>query len=209
MHSSHIADALLALGAVRLSVDPPFTWTSGLQAPIYCDNRMLYGHPAERSMVVEALVEQVRGLSSPPHVIAGTATAAIGWAALVADRMGLPFVYVRAKPKEHGAKKLIEGDLRPAQHVVVVEDLISTAKSSAATVEALRSEGQAEVTDIVSIFSYEFASAFAKAQELRVALRPLCTISMLLDRAREQGTLSEADARLIAAFTRDPEGWGK
>ena len=206
-HSSRIAEYLLSIKAVKLSVDPPFTWTSGLKSPIYCDNRMIYSHPEARDFVVSALVSRIKTLHIPADVIAGTATAAIGWAALVADRMKLPFVYVRAKPKEHGAKKLIEGDLKPNQHVVVVEDLISTAKSSVATVDALRTEGGCYVTDIVSIFSYELASGIEKASELKVRLHPLSTITALLDVALEQEYITDADAVMIADFSRDPEGW--
>ena len=207
MHNDLIATALLRIGAVRLSLDPPFTWTSGLRAPMYCDNRMLYGHPTDRRAVVDALVQAVQSLVVPPTVIAGTATAAIGWAALVADRMNLPFVYVRSKPKEHGARKLIEGDLLVGAHVVVVEDLLSTAKSAGATVEALRTEGGATVTDIVSIFSYEFSTAADKAVSLHVALHPLCTLTTLVEIAKKQGRISAADAALIATFSHDPEGW--
>ena len=113
-HGTRIAELLINCGAVRLSINPPFTWTSGIKSPIYCDNRLLYGHPDARKFVVDALVSRVRNLHIPPDAIAGTATAAIGWAALVADRMDLPFVYVRSKPKEHGMGKRIEGHLSMA-----------------------------------------------------------------------------------------------
>ena len=136
-NAERIAEFLLNLGAVRLSPSEPFTWTSGIKSPIYCDNRMLYSHPDARSFIVDALVSRVKTLHVTPDVIAGTATAAIGWAALVADRLDLPFVYVRAKAKEHGAKKRIEGDMKPGKHIVVVEDLISTGGSSISPAEAL------------------------------------------------------------------------
>lgn len=206
-HAQRIAEYLLAIGAVKLSTTPPFTWTSGLKSPIYCDNRMIYSHPEARDFVVDALVARIKNLHIEADVIAGTATAAIGWAALVADRMKLPFIYVRAKPKEHGAKKLIEGDLKPKKHVVVVEDLISTAKSSAATVEALRGEGQCIVTDVVSIFSYQLASGIQKARELKVKLHPLATITTLLEVALKQERITEEQADQIGKFSHDPEGW--
>jgi orotate phosphoribosyltransferase len=206
-HGTRIAEYLLNIGAVKLSVDPPFTWTSGLKAPIYCDNRMIYSHPEARDFVVTALVSRVKALHVEADVIAGTATAAIGWAALVADRMKLPFIYVRAKPKEHGAKKLIEGDLKPRKHVVVIEDLISTAKSSAATVEALRDEGGGFVTDIVSIFSYELLSGLEKAREVKVRMHPLCTISDLLEVAKQRELVDDTEIEMISDFSRDPEGW--
>jgi orotate phosphoribosyltransferase len=207
-HGERIAEHLLAIDAVRLSVNPPFTWTSGIKAPIYCDNRMIYSHPEARDLVVSALVHRVKALHIPADVIAGTAMAAIGWAALVADRMKLPLVYVRPKPKEHGAKKMIEGDLKPEQHVVVIEDLISTAGSSAKTVTALRDEGKAYVTDVLSIFSYEFSSAFEKARELKVRLHPLTTITTLTNVALGQLKVSAEDAKLIDEFVKDPQSWG-
>lgn len=207
-HGERIAEFLLDIGAVRLSVDTPFMWTSGIKSPIYCDNRMIYSHPAARDVVVDSLVSRVKNLHVPADVIAGTATAAIGWAALVADRMDLPFVYVRAKAKEHGAKKRIEGDLKKEQHVVVVEDLISTGGSAVSTVEALREEGNAVVTDIVSIFSYEFDAAREAADEYRVQLHPLTTILRLVSVAVGQNRISEEDAAMIRRFTKSPEHWG-
>jgi orotate phosphoribosyltransferase len=206
-HGERIAETLLTIGAVKLSLDPPFTWTSGLHAPIYCDNRMIYSHPDARDFVVDALASRVKNLHIPADVIAGTATAAIGWAALVANKLKLPFVYVRAKPKEHGAKKLIEGDLKADKHVVVIEDLISTAKSSAATVEALRSEGKCFVTDIVSIFSYELLSGLEKARELKVMLHPLSTLSTLVDVAVKQDRITDEQAEIIEEFSKDPDRW--
>ena len=206
-YAPRIAEYLLTIGAVRLSVEKPFVWTSGLKAPMYCDNRMIYSHPDARDFVVTALVHRVKSLHIEADVITGTATAAIGWAALVADRLKLPLVYVRSKPKEHGAKKLIEGDLKPGSHVVVIEDLISTAKSSALTVDALRDEGKCLVTDIVSIFSYELLSGLEKARELRIRLHPLCDLTSLLDVAEKREQILPEDAEIIADFCRDPEGW--
>lgn len=208
-HGERIAEFLLSVGAVQLSPFKPFTWTSGLKSPIYCDNRMLYSHPAARTFIVQALCDRVRNLHIPPDVIAGTATAAIGWAALVSDRLELPLVYVRSKVKEHGTQKLIEGDLKPEKHVVVIEDLISTGGSSASTVETLRSEGRAIVTDIVAIFSYEFLAAREKAEELGVHVHPLSTIATLLTVAQAQNRITEEEADLVLDFVEDPEGWGK
>ncbi len=202
-----IAEFLLSIEAVKLSPSKPFTWTSGIKSPIYCDNRMIYSHPAARDVVVDALASRVQHLHIPADVIAGTATAAIGWAALVADRLKLPFVYVRSKAKEHGAGKRIEGDLKPGSHVVVIEDLLSTGGSAVMTVEALRDEGQAVVTDVVAIFTYEFLAAREKAEEARIHLHPLTTISTLVEVAVGQDRISEGDAKLIASFIRDPEHW--
>ncbi len=208
-YGDRIAEYLLSIGAVKLSPQSPFTWTSGIKSPIYCDNRMIYSHPEARTFFVQALASRIKSLHIEPDVVAGTATAAIGWAALVSDRLNLPFIYVRAKAKEHGAKKRIEGDLKPEKHVVVVEDLISTGGSSLSTVEALRDEGKAVVTDIVSIFTYEFESATESATENSIKLHPLTTITSLVKVALEQGRITQQDAKMIAGFAKDPQGWGK
>lgn len=208
-HGERIAEFLLSIGAVRLSPKEPFTWTSGIKSPIYCDNRMIYSFPEARDLVAQALVSRVNCLQVPPDVIAGTATAAIGWAALVADRLKLPFVYVRSKAKEHGAKKRIEGALKPEKHVVVIEDLISTGGSSISTVEALRDEGKAYVSDVVSIFTYEFLAAHEAAQEGSVRLHPLTSITTLLKVAVDHGRIEQHEADMVLDFVRDPENWGK
>jgi len=206
-HSTRIAEFLLDIGAVRLSVHQPFTWTSGMKSPIYCDNRMIYSHPVARDFVVQSLVDRVKHLHIEPDVIAGTATAAIGWAALVADRMKLPFVYVRSKAKEHGAKKRIEGDLKENKHVVVIEDLISTGGSAVETTEALRMEGKAVVTDVVSIFSYELATAHEKALEAGLQFHPLSKITTLLQVALDQDRIIDEEVEEIERFIKDPPHW--
>lgn len=206
-HSTRIAEFLLDIGAVRLSVHQPFTWTSGIKSPIYCDNRMVYSHPVARDFIVDALVSRVKALHVEPDVIAGTATAAIGWAALVADRMKLPFVYVRSKPKEHGAQKRVEGDLKEGQHVVVIEDLVSTGGSSASTADALRTESKCTVTDVVAIFSYELAAAHEKAMESKVQFHPLSSLSTLLQVALDQDRLIDEEAEMVEQFARDPKAW--
>lgn len=206
-HGQRIAELLLDIGAVKLSVSQPFTWVSGIQSPVYCDNRMIYSHPDARKFVVDAFVSRVHALPIPPDAIAGTATAAIGWAALVADRMHLPFVYVRSKAKDHGTKKMIEGDLKPDQQVVLIEDLISTAGSAITSVESLREEGKATVTDVVAIFTYELPAAAEKAQQGRVMLHPLSTFSILLEVAEEQGRIGKEEISLARRFIKDPAHW--
>lgn len=206
-HGPRIAEFLLDIGAVKLSVDPPFVWTSGIKSPIYCDNRMVLSHPEARTFIVDALVGRVKSLHVPPDVVAGTATAGIPWGAIVADRLQLPFVYVRPKAKEHGAKKRLEGDLKPNQHVVVVEDLLSTGGSAISTVDAIREEGKCDVSDVVAIFSYEFLSSREHAQESGVHLHPLTTITTLLAVALEQGRVTNEDIRRVGAFIENPEHW--
>jgi orotate phosphoribosyltransferase len=208
-HGKRIAELLVDIGAVKLSIDPPFTWTSGIKSPIYCDNRMIYSHPEARNFIVDALVTRIKSLHIDPDCIAGTATAAIGWAALVADRMDLPFVYVRAKAKEHGAKKRIEGDLKEGWDVVVVEDLISTGGSAISTVEAIRDEGGATCTDVVAIFTYEMLVANEKAQNANVKFHPVATLGILLDVALEQGRLGSKEIAKVSKFAENPQIWGE
>lgn len=202
-----IAELLLSTGAVQISVEKPFTWTSGIQAPIYCDVRKLYGHPKERAYIADALTEVIRGLPRIPEGIAGTATAAIGWAALVAERLKVPFAYVRPMAKEHGTRKRVEGDLPRLGRIVVIEDLLSTAGSAVASVAALREECASEVTDVVAIFSYELPVAFMNARRCCVQLSSLITRTNLLIVARKSGLLSIRDTADIQAFFEAPEEW--
>ena len=206
-HPEHITDILLKTGAVQISVDKPFTWTSGIQAPIYCDLRKLYGHPCERTSIAEALSALIRCLPVMPEGIAGTATAAIGWAALVAERLGLPFAYVRPTAKEHGTRRRVEGDLPRGGKILLIEDLLSTAGSAVASVNALREECSADVSDVVAIFSYELPVAFANARRCGVQLNPLATRTDLLAVARECGMLLTGDDADIQAFFKAPEEW--
>ncbi|OGJ62262.1 hypothetical protein A3H22_04265 [Candidatus Peribacteria bacterium RIFCSPLOWO2_12_FULL_55_15] len=205
--ADHITNLLLKTGAVCISVDKPFIWTSGIRAPIYCDLRKLYGHPEERASIAEALTDVIRGLPVMPKGIAGTATAAIGWAALVAEKLGLPFAYVRPMAKEHGTRKRVEGDLPQCASILVIEDLLSTAGSAVATVAALREECSADVRDIVVIFSYELPSAFVNARRCSVRLHPLATRTDLLDVARKRDMFSIGDIADIQAFFEAPEEW--
>jgi orotate phosphoribosyltransferase len=168
---------------------------------------MIYSHPAARDVVVQALCDRVKNLHISADVIAGTATAAIGWAALVADRLKLPFVYVRSKAKEHGSQKRIEGDLKENQHCVVIEDLISTGGSSVATAEALRMEGKGIVTDVVSIFSYELLAAREKMLEAGLKFHPLSTLTSLLQVALDQDRIIDEESEEIERFAKDPEHW--
>jgi len=208
-HGERIAEFLLSIGAVKLSPNDPFTWTSGMKSPIYCDNRMIYSHPEARSFMADALASRIKSLHIEADVLAGTATAAIGWAALVADRLNLPFVYVRSKAKEHGAKKRIEGDLKPGTHVVVVEDLISTGGSSLSTVYALREEGAATVSDVMAIFSYSFEQAIVDARNEAVHLHPLVNIETLVKVAQDVGHIDNDQAKMIRTFVEEPEDWAK
>ena len=206
-HGRRISELLLDIGAVQLSLDPPFTWTSGIKSPIYCDNRMMYSHPDARDFVVDAFVQRLNNLHIEPDAIAGTATAAIGWAGMVADRMHLPFVYVRSEAKGHGAKKRVEGDLHKNKDVVLIEDLLSTGGSAMSSVEALRGECDAHVHDVLAIFTYEMPSSLEKAQSAGVKLHPLANLTTLLEVAEEQGRLTSEDISRVAQFVESPKEW--
>jgi len=201
-----IAEALLNIRAVALSLDPPFTWVSGIRSPIYCDNRLLISHPDERNLVVNRFVEEIRHMKIQPDVIAGTATSGIPFAAWVADRLNLPMVYVRAAKKEHGKGKAIEGHLSAGTNVLVIEDLISTGKSSVAVVEHLLEAGTT-VTGVLAIFSYELPRADETFRGVNIEPRPLETISSLLNLAVSRGDISRDDAAVINDFRTDPQGW--
>lgn len=204
--TNEIAEALLSIQAVALSLDPPFTWVSGIRSPIYCDNRLLISHPVERNQVIDHFMDHIARIPEKPEVIAGTATSGIPFAAWVADRLDLPMVYVRAAKKEHGKGKAIEGHLEPGKRTLVIEDLISTGKSSAAVVEHLREAG-AVVTGVLAIFSYEMQKATDTFQHLGVPAEPLETISSLLQLAVSRGDLTDQDATVIQDFRNDPAGW--
>ena len=162
-----LAACLLESGAVRLRPQEPFTWASGMKAPIYCDNRQLLGFPGHRDRVVAALAARAGALK--PTLIAGAATAGIAWAALVADRLGLPMAYVRPEPKKHGMGRQVEGPHADGHKVVLIEDLISTGGSSLRCVEALKAEG-AEVPAVLALFSYSLPQAEAAFAEADLAL---------------------------------------
>ena len=207
-YAREVAKKLLEIEAVRLSPSDPFTWTSGLRSPIYCDNRMLISHPDAYELVVDAFVDIIESDDEFTFdFLAGTSTAGIPWASFLAYDVEMPMVYVRSKPKGHGAGKQIEGDLPKGSHVLVVEDLISTGGSSVTTVNALRNEGESTVTDIVAIFSYNFEKAATRFAEAEVRAHTVTNVDVLTEVAVEMGKISEEEREMVLAFTRDPEGW--
>lgn len=203
--ATEVAKNLLQIKAIKLSPQNPFTWASGLKSPIYCDNRTLLSYPHIRDMVVEGLVEKSK-LFQPFDLVAGVATAGIPHGALLADRLKLPFVYVRAKAKEHGRQNLIEGELKPGQKVLVIEDLISTGGSSLQAVEALRSEG-GTVVGVLAIFSYEFEVAKTSFQQADCQLETLSNYSTMTQVALESAYVSPADQETLKLWRQDPKQW--
>ena len=203
-----IAKDLLDIQAVFLRPDEPFTWASGIKSPIYCDNRLTLTAPEVRTHIEEGIAEVIKREFPEAEVLMGTATAGIAHAAIVAHIMGLPMGYVRSGAKDHGRQNQIEGKLLPGQKVVVVEDLISTAGSSVATVETLREAG-AEVIGIVSIFTYGMKKAQDRLSEAGVRNISLSNLDTLASVAAEAGYIKPEDVERLIKFRNNPsdESW--
>lgn len=203
-----VAKLLLEIKAVKLSPDEPFKWASGWNSPIYCDNRITLSYPKIRTYIRQQLSETIRQQLGVVDIIAGVATAGIPQAALVAEEMGLPLIYVRSSAKEHGMGNQIEGVIRPDATVVVIEDLISTGGSSLKAVEAIRAAGM-NVKAILSTFTYEFPQSAKLFKEYKVALHSLSNYSMLLQVAKEENYIREEDLEKLNAWRERPELWMK
>lgn len=201
-----LAAGLLDAGAVRLSPRSPFTWASGLRSPIYCDNRQLLGFPELRGQIRRALSEAAS--KAGPTLIAGTSTAGIAWAALVAEELGLPMAYVRPEPKKHGMGRQVEGPHTDGHRVVLIEDLISTGGSSIKCVEALRHE-DAQVLEVLALFSYGLPQADAAFRAAGVGLSVLATFPELAERAQEKGILDARDMESLKEWRADTVAWSK
>lgn len=202
------AKKLLEIKAVKLQPSNPFTWASGWQSPIYCDNRKLMSYPEIRNFIKVEFARVILEKYPQVQAIAGVATGAIAPAALVADLLGLPFVYIRSTPKDHGLENLIEGDLKPKQKVIVIEDLVSTGKSSIKAVEAIRADGS-DVIGMVAVFSYGFTIAEKNMKEARVELTTLCNYDAILDESLRIDYIDESELKTLQDWRRNPEYWGK
>lgn len=198
-----IAKALLGIKAVFLRPDEPFTWASGIQSPIYCDNRLTLSYPEVRTLVDEGLAALAKERYPEMEALMGTSTAGIAHAAIAADRLGIPMGYVRGSAKDHGRKNQIEGHLEPGQKVVVVEDLISTGGSVIECVEVLRAAG-VQVLGIVSIFTYGMAKSAKRLSEAQVQNASLCDLDTLVKVAVEEGYIQPADEARLLAFRDNP-----
>lgn len=206
-HEKEIAELLLTVGAVKVSMNPPFTWTSGIKAPVYCDNRKLISYPKERQRIVEGFVEIMHDSHIDPEYIGGTATAAIPWAAFLAYALKLPMIYIRPEKKQHGAGRQVEGDLPAGKRVLIVEDLISTGGSSVAAAEAVQRECNAVVTDIFAIVTYELDEAKKRFLESGLRLSTLTNFSAISSLALEKGTITKEECGKILEFRKDPRKW--
>ncbi len=201
-----VAEFLLQIKAIKLQPNNPFTWASGWKSPIYCDNRITLSHPTIRTYIRQQLTHLIQEVFGPVGCIAGVATAGIPQGVLVAQELGLPFIYVRSKPKDHGTANLIEGDVVTGKRVVVVEDLISTGKSSLQAVEALR-EADYDVAGLAAIFTYGFDVA---AENFKLANCPFVTLTnynALIKFAGDNQFITESDIELLKEWRADPAEW--
>ncbi|MDA8948015.1 orotate phosphoribosyltransferase [Flavobacteriaceae bacterium] len=200
------AESLLQINAIKLNPKNPFTWASGWQSPIYCDNRVALSYHDIRTFLCNALAEEIQEKYNSNIVIAGVATGAIGIGMLVAQKLELPFIYVRPEPKKHGRKNQIEGKLESNQKIVVIEDLISTGKSSLNAVNAIK-EANCEVLEMLALFTYGFPQASNTFEQAQVTLKTLCDYQHLLNVALHQNKITETQAQKLHEWRKDPANW--
>lgn len=202
------AEKLLGINAIKLQPNEPFTWASGWKSPIYCDNRKTLAYADLRTFVKVELCRNIQEIFPEANAVAGVATGAIAQGALVADQLGLPFVYVRSKPKDHGMGNLIEGELPEGAKVVVVEDLISTGGSSLKAVEALRQAGY-EVVGMVASYTYGFNVAEEAFRNAKVKLVTISDYQTVVEVAAETGYIKPEDVAVLKEWRKNPGEWGK
>lgn len=202
-----VSEKLLQINAIKLSPQKPFTWASGLKSPIYCDNRIVLSHPEIRSFVVDQFVELAKTMPSF-DVVAGVATAGIPHGALLADRLNVPFVYVRSKAKAHGRQNQIEGKLEKGQKALVIEDLISTGGSCLQAVECLREAG-AEVVGVLAIFTYSFDKAKLAFDSANCRMATLSNYEALIQQATAQSYITPDQQTTLEAWRKDPKAWSE
>lgn len=200
------AEKLLSIRAIKLQPSNPFTWASGWKSPIYCDNRKLISYPRIRTFIKIELCRLILENFTEVDAIAGVATGAIAPGALVADALGLPFIYIRSTPKDHGLENLIEGELKPGSKVVVVEDLVSTGSSSLKAVEAIRRDGS-EVIGMVANFTYGFPIATEKFEAANVELLTLTNYDAVLKEALRIDYIAESDLETLKEWRNAPADW--
>jgi len=201
-----VASKLLKIKAVKLQPNNPFTWASGWKSPIYCDNRKTLSYPELRNFIKLELARLIRENHPDVEVIAGVATGAIAQGAMVAEELGLPFIYVRSSPKDHGLENLLEGDLLPGQKVVVIEDLISTGGSSLKAAEAIRTNG-GNVIGMLAVFTYSFPTAEKAFKDAGVPLITLCRYEDVLEEAVAINYIAETDLKTLEEWRKNPSIW--
>lgn len=203
-----VAQMLLQINTIKVQPSNPFTWASGWKAPIYCDNRKILSYPAARTFIRDSFAEVIAAQYPDAEVIAGVATGAIAHGVLVAEKLGLPFIYVRSEPKSHGLENLIEGDLLPGQKVVVVEDLVSTGSSSLKAAAAVSANG-GDVLGMVAIFTYEFTKAAENFAQAGLALTTLSRYQVLIEQALAAGEITPEQLGNLMRWREDPANWGR
>jgi orotate phosphoribosyltransferase len=204
--ASKIAEFLLQIKAIKLQPENPFTWASGWKSPIYCDNRKTLSYPQIRTFIRQQFVTEINEKFAKPDVIAGVATGGIAQGALIAQEMGLPFVYVRSEAKKHGLTNLVEGVVEKDQSVVVIEDLISTGGSSIKAIEALRDQG-CKVKGMVAIFTYGFEEANANLKKAKCPTSTLCDYNTLIEVALKHKYITENDVESLNQWRISPSTW--
>lgn len=208
LNQIEVTEKLLEINTIKIQPNNPFTWASGWKSPIYCDNRKILSYPETRTFIRDQFVAVIREKYPQAEVIAGVATGAIALGVLVAEQLGLPFIYVRSKPKGHGLENLIEGDLKPFQKVVVIEDLVSTGISSLKAAEAVNNFG-GDVIGMVAIFTYNFPLAKENFKKAGIELTSLSRYQILIDLSLEKGEISEDQIQSLMEWREDPANWGK
>lgn len=201
-----VAEKLLQINAIKLSPQQPFTWASGWKSPIYCDNRKVLSFPYIRDFIKSEMCSVIFEQFGEADILAGVATAGIAWGAMAADQLKLPYIYVRPRPKEHGMGNQIEGKYEKGQKAVVIEDLISTGKSSLQVCDVLKAEG-IEVIGMVSIFNYGFSLADANFKEAGIVYYSLTNYETLISLAIEKGMIAANQQKTLLKWREDPENW--
>ena len=197
---------LTQINAIKLNTKNPFTWTSGIKSPIYCDNRLILSYPDVRKFIADEMTDIVKNLYGEKISIVGVATGAIAIGAMIAERLILPYAYVRPQPKGHGLKNQIEGNIQEGSNVVVIEDLISTGKSSLNAINALKSEGY-NVMGMLSIFSYNFQFANKKFENENISINSLSDYNSLVEKIESEGSLSKTEINRLKKWREDPKIW--
>ena len=197
---------LTQINAIKLNTKNPFTWTSGIKSPIYCDNRLILSYPNVRKFIADEMTDIVKNLYGEKISIAGVATGAIAIGAMIAERLNLPYAYVRPEPKGHGLKNQIEGNINEGSSIVVIEDLISTGKSSLNAINALKSEGY-NVMGMLSIFSYNFQFANKKFEDENISINSLSDYNSLVNLIQSEGTLDSNEISRLKKWREDPKTW--